>query len=58
MLGKGSRYSNRPQPKNSGFYLFLADLGSFKKGVLNPSFQKALQLEPCLEQLSLLRFVK
>ena len=35
---KGSRYSSRPQLKNSGFYLFLADLGSFKEGVLNLSF--------------------
>lgn len=58
MLGNGSRYSNRPQLKNSGFYLCLTDLGSFKEGVLNPTFLKALQLELCLKQLSLLQFVK
>lgn len=57
MLGKGSRYSSRPQLKNSGFYLCLTDLGSFKEGVLNPTFLKALQLELCLEQLFLLQFV-
>lgn len=59
MLGKVSRYSNRLLPKNSGLHLFLSELGSFKKRwVLYPPFQKALQLDLCLDQLSLLWFVK
>lgn len=28
MLGKVSRYSDRPQPENSGLYLFLPELGA------------------------------
>lgn len=49
MLGKVSRYFNRPQPKNSVFYLFLSELNHSKKVSFNSSFQKALQLELYLE---------